>query len=104
SGGAAAGPSAGVPAETANAAPAAASGEGKQVYDTTCALCHNPGLAGAPKFGDKAAWAPRIEQGMDTMVELAIKGIRAMPPRGGNPKLSDAQVRAAVEHMVAAAK
>jgi cytochrome c5 len=102
SGGAAGGPSAGVPAETA-AAPAAA-GDGKKVYDTTCALCHTPGLAGAPKFGDKAAWAPRIEQGIDHLVELAIKGIRAMPPRGGNPKLSDAEMHAAVEYMVAAAK
>jgi cytochrome c5 len=102
----AAAPGAGAQASQA-AAPAAApapaaSAEGKKVYDTTCALCHNPGLAGAPKFGDKAAWSPRLAQGVDELTALAIKGIRAMPPRGGNPNLTDEQMRAAVEHMVAA--
>jgi cytochrome c5 len=87
-------------AETAK--PAAA--DGKQVYDTTCTACHTPGVAGAPKVGDKAAWAPRVQQGMDTLVQSAIKGKNAMPPKGGNGSLSDAQVRAAVEYMVSQAK
>ncbi|MCZ2096140.1 MAG: c-type cytochrome [Anaerolineae bacterium] len=98
----------GAPAAAA-AAPAPVAGasspeEGKKVYDATCMVCHGTGVAGAPKLGDKAAWAPRVAAGEDTMVKLAISGIRAMPPRGGNANLSDAQVRAAVEHMLAALK
>ena len=67
-------------------------------------VCHATGVAGAPKVGDKAAWAPRVATGEDTLVKHAISGIRAMPPRGGNANLSDAQVRAAVEHMMASVK
>lgn len=92
------------PAQTASAAPAgdaaAASGEGKKIYDTTCALCHNTGLAGAPKLGDKAAWEPLIAEGLDHLVDVSITGIGAMPPRGGNPNLSDADMRVVVEYMV----
>jgi cytochrome c5 len=106
---------AGAPASAAAPAPAtpgpaktaAAGGEavaGKAVYDQTCHVCHATGVAGAPKFGDKAAWAPRIAQGLDTLHKAAISGIRAMPPKGGNASLSDAQVLAAVDYMVAAAK
>jgi len=99
-------PAAAAPAAVAAApvASAASAEEGKKVYDTTCMVCHGTGVAGAPKLGDKAAWAPRVAAGEDTMVKLAISGIRAMPPRGGNANLSDAQVRAAVEHMLAALK
>ena len=86
----------------AAAKPAAA--EGKQVFDSTCMACHATGVAGAPKLGDKAAWAPRLGQGLDTLVQHAIKGKNAMPPKGGNTSLSDAQVRAAVEFMVSQAK
>ncbi len=98
---AAAAPAAAAPAPVASAA---SSEEGKKIYDTTCMVCHGTGVAGAPKYGDKAAWASRVAAGEDTMVKLAISGIRAMPPRGGNANLSDAQVRAAVEHMIAALK
>jgi cytochrome c5 len=84
------------------AKPAAA--EGKQVFDSTCTACHATGVAGAPKLGDKAAWGPRIQQGLDTLVHSALKGKNAMPPKGGNASLSDAQVRAAVEFMVSQAK
>jgi len=98
---AAAAPAAAAPAPVASAA---SSEEGTKVYETTCKVCHGTGVAGAPKLGDKAAWAPRVAAGEDTMVKLAISGIRAMPPRGGNANLSDAQVRAAVEHMLAALK
>lgn len=100
-------PAAATPAAApAAAAPtaSAAAGEGKKVYDTTCMVCHGTGVAGAPKYGDKAAWAPRIATGHDTLVKNSISGIRAMPPRGGNGALSDAQLRAAVDYMLAAVK
>lgn len=91
---------------TAPAAPATASsaGAGKAVYDSTCQVCHATGLAGSPKFGDKAAWAPRIATGIDTLHKAALNGLNAMPPRGGNSTLTDAQVIAAVDYMVSAAK
>lgn len=89
------------PAPVASAEPAA---DGKKVYDTTCGVCHNTGVAGAPKLNDKAAWAERVKAGIDTLVQHSIDGIRAMPPRGGNAKLTDAELRAAVEYMVASVK
>jgi cytochrome c5 len=97
-------PVASAPAAPAAAAPSAAAADGKKVYDTTCMVCHSAGVAGAPKYGDKAAWAERVAAGEETLVEHSIKGIRAMPPRGGNGSLSDAQVRAAVAYMLAAIK
>ena len=69
-----------------------------------CATCHAAGLAGAPKYGDQAAWKPRIAQGLPTLHEHAIKGIRAMPPKGGSLNLGDAEVAAAVDYMVNHAK
>ena len=98
-----AGASAQAPA-AAGGAPAAAEGAGKKVYDTACVACHGTGVAGAPKFGDKAAWAPRLKAGVDNLTASAIKGKGAMPPKGGNPALSDADMKAAVEFMTAAAK
>jgi len=86
------------------AAPAAGAPDGKKVYDGVCAVCHAAGIAGAPKFGDKAAWAPRLKTGMDALYASAIKGKAAMPPKGGNASLSDAEVKAAVDYMAAAAK
>ncbi|MFP5505330.1 MAG: c-type cytochrome [Gammaproteobacteria bacterium] len=92
-------------AAPAAAAPAAASAaDGKKVYDSACMACHATGAAGAPKTGDKAAWAPRIDQGMDTLVSHAINGIRAMPPRGACGSCSDADLKAAVEYMVGESK
>src|SRR6185369_1164275 len=89
----------------AAAAPAgAASGAGKSTFDTTCSVCHGTGVAGAPKFGDKAAWAPRLKTGMETLYASAIKGKAAMPAKGGNASLSDADVKAAVDYMATAAK
>lgn len=94
---------AGSTAPAAAPAPAADLAAGKKTYDTTCFVCHATGVAGAPKYGDKAAWDPFLKTGIDTMVKNAITGIRAMPPRGGNAKLSDADMHAAVEYMAAAA-
>jgi cytochrome c oxidase subunit 2 len=76
------------------------SADGKSTYDQLCQACHAAGLTGAPKTGDRAAWAPRIARGKAVLVQNAIRGIRMMPPRGGNPALSDEQVRAAVEYIV----
>ena len=93
------------PAAGGAAKPAAGgAADGKKVYDSTCMACHASGVANAPKLGDKAAWAPRIKQGMDTLLQSALKGKGAMPPKGGNTSLSDADVRAAIEFMVSQAK
>jgi cytochrome c5 len=77
---------------------------GEQVVNIVCQTCHGAGLVGAPKIGDKAAWQPRLAQGVNPLHEHAIKGIRAMPPRGGNPSLSDAEVSAAVDYMLRQSK
>jgi cytochrome c5 len=88
------------------AAPAvvAAAGKGESTYKAACAVCHAAGVAGAPKSGDKAAWAPRIKSGPEALYASAIKGKGAMPAKGGNAALADADVKAAVDFMVAAAK
>ena len=72
---------------------------GQQVFDTTCTACHTAGVAGAPKIGDTAAWAPFVKAGYEDMVKNAIHGIRAMPPKGGNPSLSDFEVERAVVYI-----
>ena len=99
----AAAPAAEAAPATAAPAPAAASNVGKSIYDTTCMACHSSGVAGAPKFGDKAAWAPFIAKGMDDMVKKATQGVGAMPPKGGSTA-SDADFKAAIQYMVDAAK
>jgi cytochrome c5 len=76
-----------------------AAADGKAVYTKSCAGCH---ANMAPKFGDKAAWAPRIKQGADALAASVIKGKGAMPPKGG--AANDADVKAAVEYMINAAK
>jgi cytochrome c5 len=77
--------------------------DGKAVYDATCAACHATGAAGAPKLGDKAAWAPRLKD-VAAMKASALKGKGVMPAKGGNSGLSDADVIAAVDYMASQAK
>lgn len=86
----------------------AAGDKGKATYDASCAACHTAGVAGAPKLGDKAAWKDRIAKGNDALYTSSIKGFQGkagfMPAKGGNAALADADVKAAVDHMVKAAK
>ena len=100
------GPVAQAPAAAPKPAPAGkpAAADGKAVYSQTCVACHQVSVAGSPRLGDKAAWAPRIQQGMDVLLQSVLKGKGAMPPKGGNAALTDAQVRAAVEFMVSQSK
>jgi cytochrome c5 len=78
--------------------------KGKSVYDSLCQACHAAGIAGAPKAGDKALWAPRIAQGVPALYESALKGKGAMPPKGGNTALPDDDVKAAVDYLISMAK
>ncbi len=82
--------------------------DGKATYDSACFACHATGAAGAPKFGDKALWAPRIAKGLDVLKQHAIQGFKGdsgfMPAKGGRADLSDADVGAAVEYMTSNSK
>ena len=95
-----------IPAATVAGATKVAGGEG--VYNGACVACHGAGIAGAPKAGDKAAWSPRIAQGKPTLYEHALLGYQGkagvMPAKGGNTALADADVKSAVDYMVALAK
>jgi cytochrome c5 len=81
---------------------------GEEVYNQACVACHGAGVAGAPKFGDQGAWAPRIAQGADTLHKHALEGFQGkagfMPPKGGRTDLSDQSVMNAVDYMAGAAK
>ena len=87
----------------AGASGARASMGGEQVFQAVCKTCHEAGIAGAPKVGDKAAWAGPIKKGYETLVQHALNGFqepgKVMPPRGGNPDLSDVEVERAVVYM-----
>jgi cytochrome c5 len=109
------------PAPTATIAPKAASGGsvvataipagaaagplgGEGVYRSACSACHAAGVAGAPKTGDKGGWGARIAKGKPLLYDHAVKGFNAMPAKGGNAALSEADVKAAVDFMVAQVK
>ena len=81
---------------------------GEEVYKQVCTACHGAAVAGAPKTGDKAAWAPRIAQGVATLNKHALEGFQGkagyMPPKGGRTDLSDQSVMNAVEYLVSQAK
>jgi cytochrome c5 len=91
-----------IPAAPAKGADAGAAG--KTTFDTVCSVCHATGVAGAPKYGDKAAWAPRAKTGKAALYASALKGKGAMPAKGGNAALPDDAVKAAVDYMLSAVK
>jgi cytochrome c5 len=86
------------------AAAAAKSDAAPALYGQVCMACHAAGVAGAPKLGDKAAWAPRLAAGVDGLTASVIKGKGAMPPKGGAAAASDADIKAVVAYMVASVK
>lgn len=92
------------PAPVALAAPTLVK-DGAQIFSQTCAACHMAGIAGAPKVGDKAQWQSRIAKGVDTLYGSALNGVQGqqavMPAKGGNASLSELEVKAAVDYMVA---
>jgi len=100
------------PVATAVAATTTASADnsavGEKTFKSVCFMCHQTGAAGAPVFGNKTDWAPRIAQGKPTLYKHAKEGFTGnngtMPPRGGNPSLKDAEVEAAVDYMVSKAQ
>jgi cytochrome c5 len=91
---------AGKKAAAAELAKTVSTPEGKSTYQIMCSSCHDSGVLGAPKITDKAAWQPRIAQGMQALYSSAISGLGAMPPKGGHPQLSEKQVQAAVDYIV----
>jgi cytochrome c5 len=86
------------------AAAGGAAKSGEDVYNTTCHICHAAGVGGAPKFGDKAVWKPRIAEGVDVLHKHAIVGFNAMPPKGTCMTCSDTEIKAAVDYMLAHSK
>lgn len=93
-----------VVAEVATSGDGDGDGDGEKIVTQVCALCHSTGMMNSPKLGNAGDWAPRIEKGVDTLYSNAINGINMMPARGGNPNLSDDDVKAAVDHMVSQAQ
>ncbi|WP_253939504.1 cytochrome c5 family protein [Halomonas sp. THAF5a] len=85
---------------SAGAEAATAGIDGEAIYNSVCMACHDTGAAGAPMKGDAEAWAARLEKGTETLYDHAINGFNAMPAKGGNPSLSDAEVQAAVDHLI----
>lgn len=88
------------PAEAAAADTQTAAADGQKIYQASCQACHVAGVAGAPKLGDKAAWAPRIAKGNDALLASVKNGLNAMPPMGACMSCSDAELSAAIAYMV----
>jgi len=91
------------PAQSGGAATAGGR-SGEELYKAVCAACHDTGVAGSPKMGDKAAWAPRIATGKDALLQSVVKGKGAMPPKAGAADLKDDDIKAAIDYMVGASK
>jgi len=85
----------GAPGDSAPKAPKS----GEEVVKGTCAVCHQTGAAGAPKIGDNATWAKLLKEGLGELTKHAVAGVKAMPPRGGNPELSDLEITRAIVYM-----
>ncbi|HKV97674.1 MAG TPA: c-type cytochrome [Gammaproteobacteria bacterium] len=88
------------PAPAPAAGAASVSESGKQIWEGTCSACHQAGVLGAPKIGDKAEWAPHLAKGLPVLEQHALHGFLQMPAKGGNPSLTDAQVIKALEYMI----
>jgi cytochrome c5 len=93
-------PAAMAAAEEPAAETMAAAADGEKTYKASCQVCHAAGVAGAPKLGDKDAWAPRIAKGNDALLASVKNGLNAMPPKGGCMNCSDEDLRAAMVYMV----
>lgn len=91
-------------ADTAQQAAPTAGIDGEKIYRSICFSCHDVGIANSPKLGDKAAWAPRLAAGQETLYTHSLQGFNAMPAKGGNPALSDDEVKAAVDWMASQAQ
>jgi cytochrome c5 len=88
-------------ASLAAAGASIAAPRGDKVYDKTCVVCHDTGLSGAPRLGNRSEWAPRMSAGIDALVSSVKNGKGQMPPKGGNDKFTEEELRAAVEYMLA---
>lgn len=74
--------------------------KGEQIYNNTCIACHMTGHFGAPKVGNQQEWKPRLEKGLEVLLNNSLKGLNSMPPKGGNSRLSDEEIKAAVAFMM----
>ncbi len=74
--------------------------DGQSVYRKSCGFCHDSGVAGAPRLGDRAAWEPRLARGVGQLTRSVVEGKGAMPPKGGNAGLGESEIRAAVDFMI----
>lgn len=96
------------PAQTPAPAPApaqapaqsASANKGEQIYQSHCVICHGTGVSGAPKFGDKAAWEPRVKQGEAVLLQHVTQGYNVMPPKGTCTECSDVDLKSAIEYML----
>src|SRR3990172_5631576 len=89
-----------VPVASEAAQAAGSERSGKEVVDAVCIRCHGPGTSGAPKIGDKAAWGKLASEGLSSLTQIALKGIRQMPPHGADFKLTDTEIERAITYMV----
>lgn len=85
---------------TVAAQPAGSSEIGADIYSKACKMCHGPGMMGAPRLGDRDAWAPRVARGKDALLESTLSGLNRMPARGGCAACSDGELRSALEYML----